>query len=236
GRATSRLFAREGAKLVTADVTGAQEQTANEIRDAGGEATAVHVDVTNESDVKAMLDKARQTYGRIDILYNNAGVLGELGALTDCTEQNFDRIISTNLKGVFFGLKHGLRAIAESGGGAIVNTASIAGLVGLPGLGAYCASKGGVIQLTRTAALEGAAMNVRVNCVCPGGVNTPMVQNAGLGRAAGDAGGAAAGATLGATRIIDPEEIGRLVLFLASDDASAITGGAYPIDLGVTAR
>lgn len=235
GRATARRFAQEGAKVICADVTGAQERTVNEIRDTGGEATAVSVDVSKEADVRRLFDEARAAYGRVDALYNNAGVLGEMGALTDCSEENFDRIIGVNLKGVFFGLKHGMAAMAATGGGAIVNTASIAGLVGIPGLGAYCASKGGVVQLTKAAALEGAAMNIRVNCVCPGGVNTPMVQAAGMGRPdAGD--GAAAGANLGATRIIEPEEIAALVTFLASDDASAITGGAFPIDLGVTAR
>ncbi len=230
GKATALLFAREGAKVIAADVTGAEEQTAKEM---GGDSIAVHTDVAKVADVQAMIEAARSRYGRIDVLFNNAGIEGAMAPTADCTEENFDRTIAVNLKGVFLGMKYGIAAMLANGGGSIINTASVAGLVGFPGLPAYCASKGGVIQLTKTAALEYATQNIRVNAICPGVIWTPMV-----GRITGGSDEArrqfAEIEPVG--RMGTPEEVAAMALFLASDESSFVTGAALPVDGGFVAR
>ncbi len=234
GRATARLMAHEGAKVVLVDwnLDGAQETEA-QIREAGGDAIAIKADVSQASDVEAFMQKAVDTYGKLDIIFNNAGIEGVRSELAEATEENFDRIISVNLKGVFFGIKYAVPHLVRNGGGSIINTASVAGLVGTMGLGHYAASKHGVVGLTRTAALELANRNIRVNCVCPGGVDTPMVARL---RAAQPQSMPQPGSASPMGRLAQPEEIAQMVVFLASDAASFVTGAAIPVDGGSTAR
>ncbi len=229
GKASAALFASEGATVIVADVTGAEERAASEI---GGSAIAVHADVSEASDVRALVETARSRLGRLDVLFNNAGIEGEQAATADCSEENFDRVIGVNLRGVFLGLKFGIPAMLANGGGSIINMASVAGLVGFAGLPAYCASKGGVIQLTKAAALEYATRNVRINAICPGVIHTPMVD-----RIAPTAEAREQFAQIEPVgRMGRPEEVAALALFLASDESSFVTGSALPVDGGFLAR
>jgi NAD(P)-dependent dehydrogenase (short-subunit alcohol dehydrogenase family) len=234
GRATVELFAAEGAAVVAADVNDEQGQRlADELARKNCTCAFVHVDVSKESDVAAMVHFALSQFGRLDVLFNNAGIEGEQAPTADATTDNWERVIAINLKGVFLGLKHGLQAMLRTGGGSIVNNASVAGIVGFAGIPAYCASKGGVIQLTRTAALEYAAQGIRVNCLCPGVIDTPMVE-----RFTHDNPDALAQLKqmepLG--RLGRPQEVAELALFLASDRSSFITGAIIPVDGGFVAR
>jgi len=231
GRASAALFAREGAAVVVADVNpdGAQA-TAQQIAAEGGTSIAVTVDVARADSVEAMIATTLTRFGRLDVLFNNAGVGGTFAAFADSTEESFDRIIATNLKGVFLGMKFGIPALLKSGGGVIINTASVAGLIGARGYAAYSASKGGVIQLTKVAALEYAKRNIRVNCICPGGVDTPILAMV----------PAAHRATIARTnpmeRLAQPEELANVALFLASDDSSFATGATFVADGGSLAQ
>jgi NAD(P)-dependent dehydrogenase (short-subunit alcohol dehydrogenase family) len=230
GRATALLFAREGAKVVVADCSGAEEDTAREI---GENAVAVHADVAQASDVRAMVETARSQFGQLDILFNNAGIAGQQAPTAEATEENFDHVISINLKGVFLGMKYGIPLMLENGGGTVISTASVAGLVGFAGISAYSASKGGVIQLTKTAALEYAKENVRVNAICPGVIKTPLID-----RFLGDDPEAVAQmeALEPVGRMGTPDEVAQLALFLASDESSFITGAALLVDGGFVAQ
>lgn len=234
GRATVELFTREGAAVVAADVTDeAGQQLADAIRGAGGSCTFVHADVSSEAEVEAMVQFALSHYGRLDVLFNNAGIEGDQAPTAEATTENWDRVIGVNLKGTFFGLKHGIAAMLGRGGGSIINNASVAGLVGFAGISAYCASKGGVVQLTKTAALEYAAQGIRVNCVCPGVIDTPMVQRF----THGDPVITAQFTALEPVgRLGRASEVAELALFLASDRSSFVTGAAIPVDGGFVAR
>ncbi|MCH8815525.1 MAG: glucose 1-dehydrogenase [Chloroflexi bacterium] len=231
GKVASIRFAREGAKIVVADVSGAEEETVGEIRDLGGDAVAAHVDVTQEADIKSMIDVALSNFGRLDVLYNNAGILGE-ASIAECSAELFDQVVAVNLKGVFLGVKYGIPAMLETGGGSIINTSSIAGFQGIPGTVAYCAAKAGVILVTKTAALEYATQNIRVNAICPGAVWTGMTI-----RIYGDTemGQKEASAAQPTGRVAKPEEIASVALFLASDASSYVTGTAIPVDGAWTA-
>jgi NAD(P)-dependent dehydrogenase (short-subunit alcohol dehydrogenase family) len=231
GRETALLFAREGAKIVVADYASeAGEATVRQIGEKGGDALFIKTDVSQASDVERMVKATVEKYGRIDILYNNAGVLGEVAFVGDATEDDWDRLMSINLKGTFLCSKYAVREMIKGGSGVIVNTASAMGFVGLPGNAAYSAAKGGIIQLTRTLALEYASSNIRVNCLCAGWVDTPM--NLKLGERI-------INWTVRETpmkRWAKPEEIAQAALYLASDESSFVTGAALVIDGGWTAK
>jgi NAD(P)-dependent dehydrogenase (short-subunit alcohol dehydrogenase family) len=231
GRATAQIFAREGAKVVVADILVEEgQETVRLIKEAGGEATFVECDVSQAMQVKALVDKTVEIHGRLDCAFNNAGIEGSVSSTADCTEENWDSIVATNLRGEWLCMKYEIPQMLKQGGGVIVNTASVGGLVGLPGLAAYCASKGGVVQLTKVAALEYAKSNIRVNAICPGGVRTGMSKRLAKQPQMGE--------TLPAPmrRWAKPEEIGEAVAWLCSDAASFVTGHALAADGGFVAQ
>jgi NAD(P)-dependent dehydrogenase (short-subunit alcohol dehydrogenase family) len=235
GRATALLFAQEGARVMCADLNGEGAQaTAQAIAQGGGEAAWTQADVARDADAQRMVQETVQRFGRLDVLFNNAGV-EMVGPVTTVPEERWDWLMSINLKGVYLGCKYAIPEMLKVGGGAIINTASGAGLMGIAGLSTYCASKGGVVLLTRSLAVEWAAQGIRVNCVCPGVIRTPMVER-GLNLLGGSQDPEEAWRRLGQVhpmgRVGQPEEVARAVLFLASDDASFITGVALPVDGG----
>jgi NAD(P)-dependent dehydrogenase (short-subunit alcohol dehydrogenase family) len=234
GRATALAFGREGAKVVVADITvDGGEETVSMIKDAGGDAMFIKVDVADGDQVKAMVDKIVDAYGRLDYAHNNAGVEGAMGMCAECTEENWDRTIAINLTGVFLCSKYEVAQMLKQGGGAIVNTASVAGLVGFAGLPAYCASKGGVVQLTKTMALEYAQENIRVNAVCPGVIKTEMIDRI----TGGDPAAIEQFTAIEPVgRMGTPDEIADAVVYLCSDQASFITGVPFPVDGGFVAQ
>ena len=233
GRAAAQLFADEGGRVVVVDQDENEAQaTVTSIRQAGGEALAIGADVSREADCRGMVERALAAYGRLHVAFNNAGIGASGFAVADEEEVTWSRLIDVNLKGIFLAMKYEIPAMVGAGGGAIVNTASVAGLVGERGIGAYSASKHGVVGLTRTAALDYIGQGVRINAVCPGATRTrilanwfqdPKVESFILSRH-----------PIG--RIAEPEEIARAVLFLASDDASFIVGQALAVDGGLTAQ
>ncbi len=234
GKATAMLFAQEGAKVVVADIVDKQgKEVADTIKKNGGEALFVHTDVSRKEDVKNLIKEAVSRYGELNIMYNNAGIEGEMKDTANYSEEIFDKIISVNLKGVWLGIKYAIPEMLKTGGGSIISTASIAGLIGFPGLIAYCASKGGVIQLTKTAALEYAKQNIRVNCIAPGVISTPMVDRL-VQSVPGMEKGLAAGEPVGRTG--KPEEIAKAALYLASEDSSFVTGTTLVVDGGWVAQ
>jgi len=234
GRATALLFAEEGAKVVVDDiVVDVGEETAKLIREKGGEAVFVEADVSKTQDVERMIQTAIDTYGRLDILHNNAGIEGERRSIRKYHEEEWDRVMGINLKGVFLGSKYAIPHMLNQGGGVIVNTASVAGLVGMTHVPAYCASKGGVVLLTKSMALEYAKKNIRVNCICPGGVLTPLFERS-VGTATELADKIRKQWPIG--RWAKPEEIAQAALFLASDQSSYMTGAALVIDGGWTVQ
>jgi NAD(P)-dependent dehydrogenase (short-subunit alcohol dehydrogenase family) len=234
GRATALAFAREGARVVVADVVAdGGKETLRLIEEAGGEGVFIEGDVSVATDVRTIVRTALEEYGRLDTAFNNAGIEGALAPTAECTEENWDRVLGVNLKGVWLCMKHEVPIMLEQGGGSIVNTASVAGLVGFQGLPAYCASKGGVVQLTKTAALEYATSGIRVNAVCPGVIKTPMVERI----VAGDAEAEAQFTGLEPVgRMGAPEEIAEAVVWLSSDAASFVTGHAMAVDGGFVAQ
>ncbi len=237
GKATAITFAREGAKVMCADVNGeGAEAVARTIADTGGEAASIRTDVIEEGDVKEMISSTVTSWGRLDVLYNNAGI-GTGNPVTQVSIEEWDRIIDINLRGVFLGTKYAVLEMLKTGGGAIVNTASDAGLMGTPMLSAYCASKGGVVLFTKATAMEWARMGIRVNCVCPGVIRTPILDPMlAMAKAAGaseDAVWARMGKAHPIGRVGNPEEVAEAVTWLASDRASFVTGVALPVDGGL---
>jgi len=236
GRATAIRFALEGAKVVIgARDIDAGKEVVDFIKKNGGKAVFVKTDVASEVSVKNLVDFAVKLFGRIDIMFNNAGV--DLAKpVTETSEEELNSVLNVNLKGVFYGCKYAIPYMSKQGNGSIINTASTAGIVGLPNMAAYSASKGGVVLLTIEMAIDYAKKGIRVNCVCPGAIMTPMlkkfidkspnpeetIKNLGEMHPIG--------------RIGKPEEIANAVLFLASDESSFVTGHALIVDGGLTAQ
>jgi len=229
GRATALVFAREGAKVVVADlVAEGGEDTARLIKETGAEAIFVKCDVSKAAEVEAMVKKAVDTYGRLDCAFNNAGVV-VMKSTVDCTEEEWDHVISVNLKGVWLCMKYEIPQMLKQGRGAIVNTSSVVGLIGTPGHAPYTASKHGVVGLTKVAALDCAQAGIRVNAVCPGSVPTPMLEPILADPQLKDS--MQELHPLG--RLGKPEEIAEAVIWLCSEAASFVTGVAFPVDGGV---
>ena len=234
GRATAILFANEGAKVVAVATNIERgEETVSLIKKQGGEAIFVRANVAESKDVQNMVQAAVAKYGRLDVLFNNAGITGPVAPLHESREEDFDKVINTNLRGVYLGMKYGIAQMLPQGGGAIINTGSESALVGVSGLAAYCASKGGIIQITKAAAVEYAKQNIRVNCICPGSIQTPMLE----------------GFIAGSREVLEqflqrypmgrigrPEEIAQTALFLASDDVGFMTGAIISVDGGAVAQ
>lgn len=238
GRAACVGFAKAGAKVVVVDKdASAAEATAGIIRQAGGEATSIGADVTKSADVQAYVKTTLEKYGRIDCFFNNAGIEGKVAHTADYDEAMFDAVLGVNVKGVFLGLRHVLPQMIKQKSGAVVNTASVAGLVATPGMPAYVASKHAVIGLTKTAAGEVARQGVRVNAVCPGPVDTRMIHSLEQQLSPGDPKSVEERyrAAQPTGRYTTVEEIANTVLFLCSDLAANTTGAQYVVDGGRTA-
>jgi NAD(P)-dependent dehydrogenase (short-subunit alcohol dehydrogenase family) len=234
GRATAVVLGQAGAKVLVSDVsTRRGEETAGLVRAAGAEAEFFKADVSRAADVEVLIATAVKRWGRLDCAHNNAGISGTAVNVADDSEENWDRTLAVDLKGVWLCMKYEITQMLKQGGGSIVNTASTAGLLGAVRMGAYAAAKHGVVGLTRTAALEYARSNIRVNAICPGVVGTPVIlgwfeANERLKKAM------IAQEPVG--RVGEPEEIGNAVAWLFSDRASFVTGAAIPIDGGMTAQ
>jgi NAD(P)-dependent dehydrogenase (short-subunit alcohol dehydrogenase family) len=238
GRAAALGFAQHGATLVIVDRDkAAGEGAAGAIRQHGGAASFVAADVTKSADVQAYVKAALDTYGRIDCFFNNAGIEGKVAPTAEYDEAVFDAVMNINVKGVFLGLRHVLPVMIAQQSGAVVNTASVAGLAGTPGMPAYVASKHAVIGLTKTASGEVARNGVRVNAVCPGPVDTRMIHALAEQLNPNDPAsvGARYKASIPTGRYTTAEEIASMVLFLCSDLAANITGAQFVVDGGRTA-
>lgn len=238
GRATALKFAEEGAKVVVSDVDAeGGEETAAMIGKNGGEAVFVKADVASGRDVAALVAKCVETHGRLDCACNNAGIEGKIVPLADQPDDNYDSIMSVNAKGTFLCLKAEINAMLKTGGGAIVNLSSVAGLIGFPGLSPYVASKHAVNGMTKNAALEYGKQGIRVNSICPGGIETRMLDSL-----ADQASGGAQSThemmdplhPIG--RIGRPQEVAELIVWLCSPRASFVTGTNIPIDGGYVAQ
>lgn len=234
GRATALAFARSGANVVVADTQEVDGiHTARMIEDLGRRAIFVRCDVSQEAEVKEVMRRTVETFGRLDFAFNNAGIEGAQAFTPDCTSENWDRVINVNLKGVWLCMKYQIPQMLKQGGGAIVNCASIAGLIGFPGIPAYVASKHGVNGLTKTAALEYAKSGIRINAVCPGVIETPMIDRFAHGEAQIRK-QLADGEPVG--RVGRPDEIADAVLWLCSDSSSFVTGNPMAVDGGWVAQ
>lgn len=235
GRAAALIFAREGARVAVADLSAeSAAETVALVNTAGGQAISLACEVTESAQVQAMVRATVSAFGRLDCAFNNAGIAGfQVNAggkrTAEWADESFDRMIAVNLKGVWLCMKHELLHMQQHGGGAIVNTGSIAGLLGLPTSSAYVAAKHGVLGLTKTAALEYAPDNIRVNAVCPGYIRTRMTEEAMRRR------GEQLMARTPAHRMGEPEEIAEMVAWLCSDRASYVTGACYNVDGGYAA-
>ncbi|MFC4911498.1 glucose 1-dehydrogenase [Actinomadura gamaensis] len=234
GAATARVFAGYGARVAIADVNeeGGRE-TAAQIEKDGGEALFVRADVTVGADVEAAVAATVAAYGRLDAAVNNAGVEEQGSALHEVTEDAWDKLVAVNLKGVWLSMKYEIRQMLAQGGGTIANMASVAGLVGLPlGISDYSATKGGVVAMTRTAAIEYVRQNIRVNAVCPGVVRTALLDAAIEGGMFTEA---EAAALHPSGVLMDPEDVAETFAFLCSDESKHITGQSIAIDAGMSA-
>jgi NAD(P)-dependent dehydrogenase (short-subunit alcohol dehydrogenase family) len=234
GRAAAIAFAYHGAKVVVADWIEDQEhETLNKIKLVGGEAAFIKCDVSKASEVKKMVEETIERFGRLDLAFNNAGIEGVSAMVHESSDENWDKTIDINLKGIYLCMKYEIPWMLKQGKGAIVNCASVAGLIGFPGASAYVASKHAVVGLTKTAALENAKQNIRINAVCPGIIKTAMIDRA-----------------TGKDKVVEktfvdmepvgrmgnPEEVAEAVIWLCSDSASFVTGHAMPVDGGWIAK
>lgn len=226
GAAIAKMFVAEGASVVAADISGKQEALAEA---SGANCVAVRADVTSSADIQNMLAVAVEKFGRIDILVNNAGIDGATAPTADYPDESFDQVIAVNLKSVFLGMKHAIPIMLKTGGGSIINTASMASLVAFPNMPAYCASKGGVLMLTKTTAMEYVKQGIRINAICPGAIRTEISDSLPpeLIKGVVDATPMA--------RFADAAEVARLAVFLGCEDSSFITGTHVLIDGGYTA-
>ena len=234
GQSAAHVFARHGAKLVLADTNEeGGEATAAAVRAEGGDAVFVRTDISSAKDVAALVAAVVERHGRLDCAFNNAGIAGALAPLADLPEESWDRVIGVNLKGVFLCMQHEIRQMLKQGGGAIVNTASVVGLVGGQTMGAYSASKHGIVGLTRVAALEYGRQGIRINAVCPGAVRTPMLDHQAR------EGGFTEDLLVAAEpvgRLGKPEEIAEAAAWLCSSAASFVIGHAMAVDGGWVAQ
>jgi NAD(P)-dependent dehydrogenase (short-subunit alcohol dehydrogenase family) len=232
GEATARMFVREGARVVIGDV----QREKGEAVAASLAASCVYkeADVSAAEDVRGLVRTAIDRFGKLDIMYNNAGIGGGEGPIVDCTEETFDRIIAVDLKAVWLGMKHSLPYLIESGGGSIITTASVSAFMGMPGQGAYGSAKGGVVQLTRVCAIENADKGVRANCICPGGTATPLLwaNPASTVHSTPEEVRARLANLQPIPRAGLPEDIAGAALWLASDESSFVTGQAIVVDGG----
>ena len=234
GRGTALCLAREGAAVLAADLNSqGGEQVIGEIAAAGGRAVFQHTDVSSEPDIKALVDRALSEYGRLDIMFNNAGLPGAVGPIEKVSAEDWDRTIAVLLRAVFLGIKYAVEPMRKAGGGSIISTSSIASFLPSPYGAAYAAAKGAVISLTRAAALQLGPDRIRVNCICPGAINTPI-----WGSMPGFSDPAAVAQVLDHVQAIPrvgrPEDIASMVLFLASDESEWVTGQAMIVDGGLT--
>jgi NAD(P)-dependent dehydrogenase (short-subunit alcohol dehydrogenase family) len=234
GLATAMAFARGGCNVIVADRDGDRgQQAVARIEALGRRALFLRVDVADPKQVADLHTRALQTFGRVDVACNNAGIEGEQAPTADCTLENFDRVIAVNLRGVFLCLREQLRIMTGQGGGAVVNVASVAGLVGFAGLPAYCASKGGVVQLTRAAAIEYAEQGIRVNVVCPGAIKTEMIDRITHDDPATEREFARLHPM---NRMGTVNEVAETIAWLCSPAAGFVTGQALAVDGGMVAR
>lgn len=234
GRASANLFSREGAAVIVSDVDrSGGEETVAAIRSLGANAVFVPCDVSQERDVENLIQTAMKRFGRLDILFNNAGI-GVTAFITEHTVEDWDRVVNVDMKGVFLGIKHASKVMIDNGGGVIVNTASIAGVEGAMLRAAYASAKAGVISMTRSLALELSSFNIRVNCICPGVIDTPLFRKAMEAMPFDDL-HAFIQKQIPLGRFGTPEEVAKVALFLASDDSAYVTGVSLLVDGGMGA-
>lgn len=238
GKETAKLFLQEGAKVLLVDLSEeALLKTKEELNDYG-EIITVRADVSQESDTVNYVKTAVDHWGKIDVFFNNAGIEGEFSSFVETTVENFDQVMNVNVRGVFLGIKHVLPVMMAQKSGSIINTSSVAGLMGWNGITPYVASKHAVIGLTKNAALEAASANVRVNSIHPSPVNTRMMRSVEAGLMPGEAEAAKEAITkeIPIGRYGEPVDVAKLVLFLASEDSTFITGSQYRVDGGIGAK
>lgn len=232
GLATARAFAEAGSAVMLADVNSdSVEKAANELLKSGYKASWVHCDVADEQQVEAMVEKTIAVFGRLDAAYNNAGIQSLVTETADLTSEEWDRVFSVNLRGVFLCMKYELQRMREQGSGAIVNCSSIGGLIGLPGRAAYHAAKHGVLGLTKSSALEYASRGIRVNAICPGTINTPMVSKM---FESGDLSEEDVVKLAPINRLGQADEIADAILWLCSPMSTYVIGQAIAVDGGYT--
>lgn len=232
GRAIAVLFSKEGAKVAVVDINEEDgRETVGLIKKEGGDALFIRGDVSGAASVKKAVENVVEKYGKLHVLVNNAGIECT-GSVTELSEESWDRVISINLKGTFLCSKYCAPRIAQSGGGTIINVASVLGLIGSKGEAAYCASKGGIISLTRAMALDFAGEGIRVNCICPGSVLTPTFKRVMTANGAYESSFAKNLEKIPLRRVAEPNEIAHAALYLASNESSYMTGSALVIDGG----